>query len=244
MALKILITNDDGIYSEGIRLLVNEVKKIAPNAEILVVAPKTEQSAKSHGIILRKEMEVQKIDIFGDVISYYVDSTPADCVRYAYYGLKYDYDILLSGINKGYNVGYDIMYSGTVAAAFEASSTNKLAIALSSNHTNFDGALSYLPKVYDFFKRNELLKKWNLYNINFPVSPQGIKITEQGVCNFTTFYIDSEKGKIQEGEDITDERIENIHLDTACVRNGYVSITPLTHVRTEKEVYKKIKDCK
>lgn len=244
MALKILITNDDGIYSEGIKLLVEQVLKLETQAKVIVVAPKTEQSAKSHGINLRKEIEVEKVNIFDGIESYYVDSTPADCVRYAYYGLNYDYDILLSGINKGYNVGYDIMYSGTVAAAFEASSIGKIAIALSSDHNSFEGAIKYLPKVYEFFKQNNLLNEWNLYNINFPCFPKGIKITEQGVCNFTTYFLDSEKGKIQDGDDITDSRVECINLDTACVKNDYVSISPLTHVRTAKDIYKKLINCK
>lgn len=238
MALKILITNDDGIYSEGIKLLVEAAKSLG---EILVVAPKTEQSAKSHGIILRKEIEVKKINHFDRIEAYYVDSTPADCVRYAYYGLKYDFDILLSGINRGYNVGYDIMYSGTVAAAFEASSMGKIAVALSSDSKSFTGAIKYLPKVYEYFKQNGLLAKWNLYNVNFPICPQGIRITEQGGCNFTTYFLDSKEGKIQDGDDITNSRKDNIYLDTACVRNDYVSITPLTHIRTQKEVYEKIK---
>lgn len=239
MALKILITNDDGIQAEGIKILVEAAKKYG---DILVVAPKTEQSAKSHSITLRTKIEVGESSIFGDVKAYYVDSTPADCVRYAYYGLNYDFDILLSGINKGYNVGHDIMYSGTVAAAFEASSMEKKAIALSCDGESFKGFLEYADKILEFIKDKSLLNKWNLYNINIPINPQGIKITQQGYCNFVTYFVECENGKKQVGDNITDSKYENIFLDTSCVMNNYISVTPLTHERTEKNIYKLLKE--
>lgn len=238
MALKILITNDDGIYAEGIKILIEKVKNLG---EVLVVAPKTEQSAKSHGITLRNPFEVREVDIFKNVRAYYVDSTPADCVRYAYYGLKYDFDILLSGINKGYNIGYDIMYSGTVAAAFESSSLDKPAIALSCCWESFSGFDKFGNEIINYFTNNKLLDKWKLYNINIPVNPKGIRITEQGYSNFITFYTDYPEGKKQEGIDIMDKDIKNISLDTACVMNDYISITPLTHKRTEYNIYNELK---
>ena len=239
MALKILITNDDGIQAEGIKLLVNEAKKYG---DVLVVAPKTEQSAKSHSITLRTKIDVGESNLFNDVKAYYVDSTPADCVRYAYYGLNYDFDILLSGVNKGYNVGYDIMYSGTVAATFEASSMGKKAIALSCDGESFLGFEKYLDKLLEFIKNKHLLDKWNLYNVNIPIDPKGIKITKQGYFNFVTYFIDFENGKKQFGDNVTDNNYNNIFLDTSCVMNGYISITPLTHERTEKNIYKVLKE--
>ena len=239
MALKILITNDDGIYAEGIKLLVDEAKKYG---SVMVVAPKVEQSGMSHALTLRKPMEIKKIKLFDGVDSYYVDSTPADCVRYAYYGLKYDFDILLSAVNKGYNVGDDIMYSGTAAAAFEASSMGKKAIAFSCCAESFDGFKAYIDKVISFVMDNKLLDEWNLYNINFPQNPKDIKITEVGGCNFITYYDFIDGMYYQTGDNITESNIEKLHLDTACVMNSYVSITPLTHVRTNETVYKKIKN--
>lgn len=237
---KILITNDDGIQAEGIKLLIKEATKYGT---VLVVAPKTEQSAKSHALTLRTHFEVGKIDTLG-VDAYYVDSTPADCVRYAYYGLNYDFDILLSGVNKGYNVGYDIMYSGTCAAAFEASSLNKISIAVSSHADSFEGFINYASMVYKFFKDNKLIDKWQMYNINFPISPKGIRVTSQGYCNFVTYFVDNGNGKCQVGDNITDNNPNNLHLDTSCVMNNYVSITPLTHERTKYEVYDTIKNLK
>lgn len=246
MAIKILLTNDDGINSEGLSILVNKVKSIKTNdfIEILVVAPKTEQSAKSHSLMLRKEFEVKEVNIFNDVKTYYIDSTPADCVRYAYYGLKYDFDLCLSGINIGYNVGFDIMYSGTVAAAFEAISLGKKAIALSCHASSFEGFNNWSEKTLEFIVNNHLLDKWSLYNINFPINPKGIRITKQGYSNFITYYHESNGFAIQLGDNITDSSIDNIHLDTSCVMNEYISISPLTHERTKEEIYSEIKDLK
>ena len=93
MAIKILITNDDGINAEGLKILVEKVKDYG---EVLVVAPMQEQSAKSHALTLRKEVLVNKETIFKDVTAYSIDSTPADCVRFAYFGLHYDFDILFN----------------------------------------------------------------------------------------------------------------------------------------------------
>lgn len=239
MALKILISNDDGIYAEGISLLINEAKKYG---SVMVVAPKEEQSGKSHALTLRKPMEIKKIDLYEGVESYYVDSTPADCVRYAYYGMNYDFDILLSGVNKGYNVGDDIMYSGTTAAAFEASSMGKKAIAFSCCAESFEGFKLYIDKVFEYFSVHKLLDEWNLYNVNFPENPKGIRITEVGGCNFNTYYDFIDGMYYQTGDNVTESDINKLHLDTSCVMNSFVSITPITHIRTNEKVYNKLKN--
>ena len=129
MALKILITNDDGINNIGIRLLANWAKQYG---EVTVIAPKVEQSAKSHAIDIRGAFEIKKVPFMEGVEAYSVDSTPADCVRFGVIGLKQKYDLVLSGINKGVNVGDDIVYSGTCAAVFEAARMGLKGIAFSA----------------------------------------------------------------------------------------------------------------
>lgn len=240
MALKILITNDDEINALGLKLLVDKISSLNLG-EILVVAPKSEQSAKSHALELRKEIQYEELNIFTSIKAYSYDSTPADCVRFAYYGLKYDFDLLLSGVNKGYNVGFDIMYSGTVAAAFEASSYGKKAIAVSCDYNSFEGFNSNYLEVYNYLLTNKLLDNWNLYNINFPLEANGIRITKQGGPIFDTFYLDGENGVIQSGNVCIETRKEFIDNDETCVNNGYISITPLTHERTKFEIYNKLK---
>ena len=115
----ILVTNDDGINSSLLKILVNSLKKYA--SEILVVAPLVEMSATSHKLTLREGLDVVKCpDIIENVPSYSVKGTPADCVKIGLFLLDFKPDVVISGINNGYNVGNDILYSGTVSASMEA----------------------------------------------------------------------------------------------------------------------------
>ena len=136
MSLKILITNDDGIDAIGLSYLVEHAKKYG---EVTVVAPKIEQSAKSQSINIRESFKCEKIDKFDGVLTYQIDSTPTDCIRYAKYGLHLDYDLVLAGINKGYNIGEDIWYSATVSVCYEAVSTKAKAISFSVIKSSNEG---------------------------------------------------------------------------------------------------------
>ena len=106
--MKILLTNDDGIGAKGISVLANWAKRLG---EVTVIAPKSEQSGKSHGINIHSEMEIKAVDFPGAARAFAVDSTPADCVRFALLGLGEKFDLVLSGINCGLNIGTDIVYS-------------------------------------------------------------------------------------------------------------------------------------
>lgn len=241
--MKILVTNDDGIYGEGLRYLVNFAKELG---DVIVVAPKTEQSAKSHALNIKEPFTCEKVDVGFGVDTYVVDSTPADCVRYAHYGLRVDVDLVLSGVNKGYNLGEDIMYSGTVAAATEAATLNINSLAISSSRVNFNGLSDNLIKVYNYITDNNLFDIWNLYNINIPNEADDLQIliTSQGDCNFQTTF--EPKGNVyyQCGVPCFENSKEKLHLDTAAIMNGYVSITPLVYNRTNYDIYKKIKSIK
>ena len=109
--MKVLITNDDGINSIGIKLLTEETLKVA--SEVLVVCPNQEKSAISQGITIRNNVEIKKvIDIVEGVNTYTLSGTPADCVIFALSNLQFKPDIVFSGINNGYNLGKNILYSG------------------------------------------------------------------------------------------------------------------------------------
>ena len=114
MAMRICITNDDGIHSEGLLRLVQWAQKLG---EVHVYAPKVEQSAKSHAVEIHKPFEAKPAQVPGAVTAWAVDSTPADCVRFAVLGRHERFDLVISGINRGLNIGQDIMYSGTCSAA-------------------------------------------------------------------------------------------------------------------------------
>jgi 5'/3'-nucleotidase SurE len=152
--VRILITNDDGINAPALKELAKWAKK---HGEVTVVAPKIEQSGKSHGIEIIKAMEIQPVDLVEGVEAYSVDSTPADCVRYGIIGLKRDYDLVISGINRGFNLGKDIVYSGTVGAVYESAGLGFKSVALSTAPHSLDLAIQQLDNVFDFFGNFEHL---------------------------------------------------------------------------------------
>ena len=136
MKRKILITNDDSYKSIGLKKLVKSAMRYG---EVYVVAPKFQQSGKSHSLILRHSYECKKVeDIYPGVNTWYVDATPADCVRTAKFYLNLDIDVVFSGINEGYNIGDDIIYSGTTAAATEGALAGYKSIAFSTAHDGLE----------------------------------------------------------------------------------------------------------
>ena len=127
---RVLITNDDGYDADGIKALVEQIYIFTK--DIIVIAPKTNSSAVSHSITLKDGMKLVKEDsIYKDVTTYSLTGTPADCVSVGLVYLKLNPDYVISGINNGLNMGIDILYSGTVAACFEAGIHNVKSIAFS-----------------------------------------------------------------------------------------------------------------
>ena len=236
--MKILITNDDSISSPVLAHLAAWAKRLG---EVTVMVPKVEQSGKSHGIELHKAFEVLKVDLIPGVEAYTVDSTPADCVRYAVLGMHREFDLVISGINKGYNMGTDILYSGTAAGIFEAAILGIPAIALSTDPKSFDAALAQLDMVYDFFIRHGLMEKWSLYNVNFPPECKGIRITRQGGPLYSDDFPGIGDNLVMPTGKYVYENRDDMTLDTDATLHGYISITPLTIERTQLAVFNDLK---
>lgn len=236
--MRILVTNDDGISSAALVPLARWAKKFG---EVTVVAPKFEQSGKSHGIDIINPFEVKKVQLADDIEAYSVDSTPADCVRFAILGLKEKYDFVISGINKGYNIGRDIVYSGTVGAIFEAQNYGIKAMAISTDYTSFDSAIENLDLVGEYFKNNELYKYNSLYNVNIPLKVKGIRVTRQGGAYYSDEFIPMENDIWRQVGVFVYKYDGNPELDTDSIMDGYISITPLTLERTHVELYEKLK---
>ena len=233
--MRIAITNDDGIHAEGLRLLVQWAKKLG---EVIVYAPKTEQSGKSHGIELHRALEVKPIDIGLGVTAYTVDSTPADCVRFALLGRKEHFDLVISGINKGLNIGQDIIYSGTVGAAFEAAALGTKAMAVSTQPESFDGAVKHLDAVWDYITRRELFHKTDILNVNIPIEVTGgIRITRQGGPYYSDSFIPQGNDLYMPSGFSIYSDLCRAHLDTDAALHGTISITPLTIDRTDTTVF-------
>lgn len=232
--MDILITNDDGIHAIGLRYLYQAALKAGHNVQ--VVAPLTEQSAVGHAITLADPLRMREI-VESDFTGIAVNSTPADCVKFA---LTVIYetppDLVLSGINCGPNVGPDVKYSGTVAAATEAASNNCPAMALSFNsRTPFD-----LDKYADYAMA--LIKKidWanlplpRLLNLNFPKIElkecKGLRVCPQTSAAWQDHY---EKRFDPEGRpywwisgEIPKEQVAP-NSDYALLCDGYITLTPL-----------------
>ena len=235
--MNILIVNDDSISAPVLLPFVRWAQKLG---NVTVLVPKYEQSGKSHSIELHKAFEVKPVELGEGLEAYTVDSSPADCVRYAVLGLKRKFDLVLSGVNNGYNIGRDIMYSGTAAGVFEAAYLGIPAIAISTTQSYYRESLQHLDQVWAYFQEHKLLSYHNLYNVNIPANPRAFQITRQG----DGFYSDDfgcvgENMYEPQGKCVYVDSGENV-LDTDAVHHGLISISPLTLERTELSVYEKL----
>lgn len=230
--MNILITNDDGIDAQGISVLAQAA---ADFGDVTVVAPAEQCSAMSHRITLSRRMRIEKrgMDI-PHVTAYALDGTPADCVKAALDAiLQGKPDVVLSGINHGYNVGFDVAYSGTVGAAMEAVMSGIPAIALSQNDVgSFDVARQYLHRILE-----ELLptapSAREIWNVNFPTEHcNGIlrdrTVSVGGYYN-GTMYVAEEDGQMHVQYPPLLPTDFSTHpapegSDLRAVVNGYISI--------------------
>ena len=236
--MKILITNDDGIMSPVLPLLAKWAQKLG---EVTVAAPKVEQSGKSQAINFIREIEITKVEIAPDLIGYAVDSTPADCVRFGVHGLKQKYDLILSGINRGYNLGDDIVYSGTCGAIFEGSRMGINGLAISADIDKLMEAPNSLDVIWDYIQKNSLYEYNMLYNVNIPPCPNEIRITKQGGIYYNDTFIHSNGNMYVQSGDIWQDSGDDPSTDINSIRQNAISITPLIASRTEMNVFKKLK---
>ncbi len=234
--MRILITNDDSISAAQLLPLAKYCQKYG---EVTIAVPKFEQSAKSHSIELRSAFTVNK-QIIDGITTFVVDSSPADCVRYAVLGLEQRFDLVISGINIGLNMGTDMLYSGTVAAIEEAGILKIPAIALSTTPEYYNNVVSQLDTVFDFMFNNNLLSVHPLYNINIPANPKGIKITRQGGVFFTDSFVNTEGEFYKASGRCAYEPTDDLTLDTNAVMSGYISILPLSINMTEQSVFESL----
>ena len=231
--MRILVVNDDSVTATQLLPLVRWCQKLG---DVTVVVPKVEQSGKSHGIELRHPFKVHQM-MLEDVPVYAIESTPADCVRFAMFGLGMEFDLVISGINRGLNMGTDILYSGTVAAICEAALQGVPAIALSTSLEYYDRAVERLDEVESYIREHKLMEKHSLYNINIPEERKGFRITRQGGPFFSDDFVLSDDGVCTPNGKCIYVNSNDLTLDTDAVMSGYVSITPLSVNKTEQTVY-------
>ena len=234
MAMKICITNDDGIQSEGLLRLVTWAQNLG---EVCVYAPKVEQSAKSHAVEIHKPFEAKPAQVPGAVRAWAVDSTPADCVRFAVLGQHEKFDLVISGVNRGLNIGQDIMYSGTVGAIFEAANLGIPGISFSTTIGFYEGAVTQMDRVWEYFQTHKLMEKGSHYNVNIPADAQTIRITRQGGPYYSDDFPHIGNDMYMPKGICVYENRNDLTLDTDSVMSGHISIMPLSTNRVDLELY-------
>jgi 5'-nucleotidase len=237
--MRILVSNDDGIYSPGIAALARSAAKFG---DVRVVAPDVEQSSAGHAITATRPMRYRPTRIFEDIEAYRVNGTPADCVAL---GLNQweQVDVVLSGVNLGLNLGNATWHSGTLAAAKQAVLLGTRGIALSAPIDDETSDFSILGPWIDraletLFAHDEP----RLVNVNFPREPRGLRWTAQSVHQYN--------GKIVPDEDpmgrpvfwFTVVPLEELKegTDLWAVDRGYISLTPLRLDLTDYEELKTV----
>ncbi|NJM17683.1 MAG: 5'/3'-nucleotidase SurE [Richelia sp. RM2_1_2] len=244
--MKLLISNDDGVYALGIRALANTMAEAGH--DVSVVCPDRERSATGHGLTLHTPIraEVIKSVFHPNIKAWACDGTPSDCVKLALWALlDSPPELVLSGINQGANLGTEILYSGTVSAAMEGliEGIPSIAFSLTSySSKDFEGAANFAKILVEQLAQKPLPSAM-LLNVNIPAVEssqiQGVKFTRQGVRRYIDVFdkrVDP-RGKTYywlTGEVLEDVEppvsfnlSENIPIDVHVIRENYISITPL-----------------
>ena len=240
---RILVTNDDGVHSDGIKVLAAALANLG---EITVVAPIQEASAIGHALTLRRPLRVESISprVFA------VDGTPTDCVNVAItHVLKDKPDLIVSGINKGWNLGDDVTYSGTVAGALEGALLGIPSIAVSTQNRRNEFEYGPAGKAAAAVAEAVLergMPKFILLNINVPFGPnKGFRVTVQAKRNHVTVVSERMDPRhrpyywIEEGQN---EWEPHDRSDYQAVRDGYISITQLQPDMTAHDTLKYVEE--
>lgn len=243
--MRILLVNDDGIEADGIRALIDALHE---DHELIVVAPDGERSGFSQSMTYKDLQDITKYSIKGypDILAYHTTGTPADCAKVGIKLICKDKkpELVISGINYGYNIGTDILYSGTVGAATEAVMDGCRAIAVSQYYTqkiDYTYAAEFTRGFIESIDRYPM-PAGTFININFPdimtAPAKGIRVVPQGYIDYQEYY-HLEK-KISEtagtyriwGRGFRDAGVAE---DAAYIKQGYITITPIKINRTDEK---------
>jgi 5'-nucleotidase len=225
MTMRILVTNDDGVYSPGILALAEAASRYG---EVRIVAPDVEQSSMSHAVTATRPLRVRPAKA-GEFDAYRVNGTPSDCVMVGAHVWGH-VDLVFSGINLGLNVGNSMWHSGTLAAAKQAALLGVRGIAFSSPH---EGDLIDYATIRPFVDQviRELLpmKDCGLINVNFPLRPRGVRWTRQSVRHYDGRVYPVKDPLGREHFWLAPAPLETAEpgTDRHAVEDGFVSITPL-----------------
>ena len=228
----ILVTNDDGVFAPGIQALAEAMKQFG---RVNIAAPARNQSASGHKKTLFSDVEIEEVTLANGMSALAIDGSPADCIALSSMGLRdFPPRLVVSGINRGENMGQDITYSGTVTAALEAVIHSVPALAISLSNPNADAVEDYADAakvavhvVTKMLQDTKGLPPFTILNLNVPAGKvKGIRVTRQGVRIYRDeMERDGNKVRIV-GEPPTGV-LDEVGTDIWAVHNGYASITPI-----------------
>jgi 5'-nucleotidase len=247
----ILVTNDDGIAAPGLKTLVEIAKSLG---DVIVVAPDSPQSGQGHAITINAILRLKKVDIFDGVLeAYECSGTPVDCVKLAKHILLNERmaDLCVSGINHGSNASINILYSGTMSAAMEASLEGINSIGFSlldySWDANFEACKPFLRDIMQFVLENGMQRS-KLLNVNIPNLDRdhlrGFKVCRQAEARWVERYVESIDPRGQKyywltGDFINEDQGED--TDVWALENGFISVVPSGHDLTRYDAIEEFK---
>lgn len=247
----ILVTNDDGIAAPGIRALVEVASSIG---EVIVVAPDSPQSGMGHAITISDPIRLRKVQVFSGIESYECSGTPVDCVKLAKNVVLKGrtIDLCVSGINHGSNASINIIYSGTLSAAMEASLEHIPSIGFSLLDYNFDADFEpskpYVAELIRYVLKNGM-EDGSLLNVNIPTLPaadiQGMRVCRQADARWVEEFQEAKDPRGQHyywltGRFVNEDQKED--TDIWALENGYISVVPSMHDLTNYRAINSIKE--
>jgi 5'-nucleotidase len=249
----ILITNDDGITAPGMRNLIEAVKGLG---KIVVVAPDKPQSGMGHAITIGQPLRMHKVEMFEGIESWQTSGTPVDCVKLAVDKVLHRKpDLCLSGINHGANHSINVIYSGTMSAAMEASIESIPSIGFSLMNFNyeadFEPAKFYVRKIVSSLLKKKM-DKHMLLNVNIPSAPmeliKGVKVCRQAYAKYQEDFLQRKDPQGKKYYWLTGAFVnfdKGTDTDVWALENNYVSVVPvqfdLTNYKLKQELEKKWK---
>ena len=242
--MRLLVCNDDGIQSEGMIVLA---KMLCRDHNVTVIAPNVNRTANAHAMTVGKPLKLEKCEMCPQIEAFSFEGTPADCVKFGLYRARGTIDAVISGINRGANIGTDTLYSGTLSAAIEAIIFDVPSIALSCEGVTSEDYAVAVEICRTLIP--DLLSRWQkgiTWNVNFPDikrgKPVGIRFTPLGVNVYSDHYEhQGDERYALFGEPVVHDGNPK-DCDVELIKKQYVTVTPILLNRTSYDVLNELKD--
>lgn len=238
----ILVTNDDGIVAPGIRALVDVARQLG---DVVVVAPDSPQSGKGHAITIHDPLRLKHVNVFSGIEAWECSGTPVDCVKLAKHVVLKNrrIDLCVSGINHGSNASVNIIYSGTLSAAMEASLEGIKSIGFSlldySFEADFEAGKPWVRRIMEYVL-GDTYPPGKLLNVNIPKLPEaeirGIRVCRQADARWVEEFVEGRDPSNQPYYWLTGKFVNHDHgedTDVWALENGYISVVPSMHDLTD-----------